>query len=57
MFRDHQSRPPYSVDSDVLAGRLRTGEAMIEAESDPNEQYRLETHWLDVLQREVRQLA
>ncbi len=34
---------------DQLERRLRQGEAMIEAESDPNEQHRLEDYWLRLL--------
>ncbi len=34
---------------DQLERRLRQGEAMIEAESNPNEQHRLEDYWLQLL--------
>ncbi len=49
MFRDHQSRPPYSADNDVLADRLRTGETMIEAEPDANRRLELEHYWIRLL--------
>ncbi len=39
---------------DQLERRLRQGEAIIEAESDPNERHRLETHWLDLLHQYER---
>ncbi len=44
------------MSSDQLERRLRTGEALIETETDPNEQQRLTDFWIDLLHRYERQV-
>lgn len=41
--------PPHSATSAVLAGRLRTGEQMVEAAADSEERAQLAAFWLNLL--------